>query len=728
MKKDFKKKIRFVMTVGNKEKISEELEKRSKNPTVKENKDELEKNFPDFKRKFEDYDNSEVYSQYMTNKTGKYLVYCINYAHMLEMIKQARQMFSKVNTNINITHMGKDLSPEAKKSLIKSFEEDNGKEGGLNLLFINKATMENFHVKDLDGVILFYSSKRTSLENDKLVNQAFDCCLDNGVVIQLANCIDTIGKVPTLKKMLNDENKFDIQFYESDSFEHVKRFRKATYSRKIDEKYKLKLMQEYKKETGEKVSVGKRYKGYYIGSWKNNLRQKDSNNELEIDSELRKEFEKEGILGDRQRRERTSDEDKYNLLMNFKKENPNEEIKLETVDKDGRPIGYYRAWLQTKFNTSHVNLTKKQIQDLRKKGILYLRSEEAKKLSQEFDIPESKIDTLLKQFGSLKRFIIAYKTGKTDNKGMKLNKRGIVLNSSELSIKQKQHYINLVNYIFGEGVLEDKSKFVIEKEIVEAIEKLDPKRKMIIERKFGLNGFEPQIFLKIAEEFGVSRQLINEKMIIARKKLSNTIKIYSIQDLIEEKEKLTQKLYDIENTDFESWKKRKLNFELSFLGIKDGTIENLNKYGYKTVGDMINVTREDLECIPWIGDKKIRQILREINIINNNLAPEQKENEDKRRKQKIELRLQDIDKKIEGFKEAYSYYMEQESITSKEQIIPPIMSKEKTSKLTSKKQEKQGMIQKIEELEEDISLQDEKSDRLHSILEISEETVNKEEN
>lgn len=728
MEKEFKKKIRFVMTVGNKEKILDELEKRSKNPTVKENKDELEKKFPEFKSKFEEYDNTDVYSEYMTNKTGKYLVYCVDYAHMLKTLKQARQMFSKVNPNINITHMGKGLRPEAKERLIKAFEEDSGKEGALNLFFINKATMENFQVKGLDGVILLYSSKRTSLENDKLVNQAFECCLDNGVVIQSANCIDTIGKMPTLKKMLKDENKFDIQFFESDSFEYAKKYRKATYSRKIDEKYKLKLMQEYRKETGRNVSVGKVYKGYYIGSWKNNLRQKDANNELDIESELRKEFEKEGILGDRQRRERTSDEDKYNLLIKFKKENPNEEIKVDAVDKDGNPIGYYRVWLQTKFNTKQVDLTKKQILDLRKKGILYLRSEEAKKMSQEFNISVAKIDKLLLEFGSIERFILAYKTGKTDNKRIKLNKIGVVLSGSKLSIKQKQNYINLINDIFGEGVLEDKSKFVIEEEIVEAIEKLDSKRKIIVEKRYGLNGHEPKVFLKIAEEFGVSRQLINEKMTIAKKKLSNSIKIYSINDLIKEKEELEEKLYEIENTDFEDWKKRKLNYELGFLGIKNGTVENLNKYGYKTVGDMINVTREDLECIPWIGDKKIRQILREINIINSNLDPEQKENEDSKRKEKIKLRLEDINKKIEGFKAAYSYYIEEESITSQDQIIPPTMPKKTQSRLESKKQERKEKLEKLEELQDDISLQKGKTDKLHNVLGISEEIIKNEEN
>ena len=78
MRKDLKKNIRFVMTVGDKEKILEELEKRSKNPTVKENREELEKSFPEFKSKFEKYDNLDVYEQYMTNKTGKYLISHVN--------------------------------------------------------------------------------------------------------------------------------------------------------------------------------------------------------------------------------------------------------------------------------------------------------------------------------------------------------------------------------------------------------------------------------------------------------------------------------------------------------------------------------------------------------------------------------------------------------------------------------------------------------------------------
>ena len=727
MENNLKNNIRFVMTVGDKEKILEELEKRSKNPTVKENKEELEKDFLKFKGKFEEYDNSDVYSEYMTNKTGKYLVYCRNYVHMLETIKQARQMFLKVNTNINIMHMGKGLSPVAKDALIRTFEEDGRKDGALNLLFINKASMENFHVEGLDGVILLYSSKRTSLENDKLVNQAFDCCLDKGVVIQAANCIDAIGKLPTLKKILQDDNRFDIQFFESDSFECAKKYRKSTYSRKVDEKYKLKLMQEYKTITGKKVSAGKSYKGYNIGSWKNNLRQKDSNNELEIDSELRKEFEREGILGERQRRERTSDIDKYNLLIKFKKENPNEEIKLETIDKDGNPIGNYRAWLQTKFNTKQKSdLSNKQIMDLRKKGILYLRSEEDKKLAQELNISEFKMDRLLIEFGTIKNFILAYKKGKTDCNGLQLNKRGLVLSKSEMTIHQKQKYINLINDIFGKDILDDGSKFVIEEEIIKAIENLDSKRKMIVEKKYGFNGLEPRNFLKIAEESSVSRQLINERMIKIKEKFLSEIKIYSIEDLIKEKERLNEKLSEIENTKFEEWKKRKLNYELSFLGIKEGTVENLNKYGYKTVGDMINVTAEELERIPWIGYKKTRQILKEIKTINTNLTLEQKENEDIKRKEKIKLRLEDIDEKIEGYETAYNYYIERESVAVEDEVIPPSMSKKTKSKLASKKQERQEKQEKVNDLKKDIRVQDEKSDKLHIVLGISEETKKKE--
>lgn len=728
MGKDLKKNIRFVMTVGDKEKILEELEKRSKNPTVKENREELEKSFPEFKSKFEKYDNSDVYEQYMINKTGKYLIYCIDYAHMSEMLRQARQIFSKVNSNISITYMGKGLNPEAKKSLIRSFEEDSGKPGALNLLFINKATMENFYVNGVDGVVLLYSSKRTSIENDKMVNQALDCCLDNGVIIQTVNNIDSMGKFPTLKKMLEEEDKFDIQFFETESFEHAKQYRKATYSRRIDEKYKLKLMQEYKKETGKNVSVGKVFKGYYIGSWKNNLRQKDANNQLNIETELRKEFEREGILGDRQRRERTSDLEKYNLLMKFVKENPEEKLKIETVDKEGNPIGKYRAWLQTKFNANEAELTKKQISDLRKNGLLYLPAEEANKISKEFNIPEGKVNILLREFGSIERFIIAYKTGKTDNKGMKLNKKGIILSSSELSIQQKQKYINLMEDVFGKDCLDDVSKFVIEDDIIEAIEKLDPKRKMIVERRFGLNGFDSRIFLDIAKELGVSRQLINEKMVIARRKLANSIKIYSINDLIQEREDLQKKLHQIKDTNLEDWKKEKLNYSVGFLKLTPKSVGRLNEVGYETVGDLLNITKEELENLPGFGYKKITQLLKMVEKINGSLTANKKEEEDKKRTERINLRLKTVNEKIEGYKKAYSFYIESESVTSQDGIILPTIDKNSKSRLENKKEEKQKKQEKINSLEENIRVQNEKTDKLHEILGIEEEIIKKEEN
>ena len=121
-------------------------------------------------------------------------------------------------------------------------------------------------------------------------------------------------------------------------------------------------------------------------------------------------------------------------------------------------------------------------------------------------------------------------------------------------------------------------------------------------------------------------------------------------------------------------------------------------------------------------------ILKQINIINTTLTPKQKENEDSKRKEKIKVKLEDIDRKIKGYKTAYDYYIEKESIVLDDEVIPPTMAKKTESKLASKKQEKQQKQQKVNDLKKDIRLQDETRDKLDSVLGISKQTIKKEEN
>lgn len=426
--KNNKKRIKFVATIGDKENIIRELEKRVEEPTIPENSEKLKKQLESFKKNFgsESYNNADVFSKYMSNKTGKYIVVCKTTEHMYQIIRKAHELFDKVNPNINVSYIGKRIFDSAKEEMIKKFEEQEDDGVSLNLLFLNKATTKHYNAYNLDGVILFTGAKNHTKRNLAIVNEALKSCKESGVTIQIVDSIDTISKYDTLQKCVNEEEQYIVDFGKSKSFTVTETFRSATYSKRIDENLKLKLMKQYKEETGKDITFKSEFNGYKIGSWKNNLRQEESNGRLDIDEELRKEFEKEGILGDRLRRIRTTDEDKYNLLLKFNEKNPDTEITTNTIDEKGIPIGEYRAWLQTKVNRKTSQLTPKQIAILKELGYLNLSSTEIKELSERFKLSEANIKNIIKEYKSIKKFISEYKKRKSK--------------SQKYKIKQKRNY------------------------------------------------------------------------------------------------------------------------------------------------------------------------------------------------------------------------------------------------------------------------------------------------
>lgn len=709
-----KKHIKFIATVGNKKNIIEELEKRAEKPTIPENSAELKQQLDGFKDRFNDenYHNSDVFAENMKNKTGKYIVVCMDTKHMYEMIRKTHELFDKVNTNINVSYIGSRMYESVQQEIIQSFDQLESDGKALNILFLNKATTRYYDAHNVDGVILFAYARYHTNRNLAIVEEALKSCKDNGLVIQVVDSIDTMSKYLTLQQRVNENGKYIVDFTKSDSFTVAENFRDATYSKKIDDNFKLKIMKEYKEKTGKNITIDTVYKGYYLGSWKSNLRQSYNNGELDMDDELIKKFEEEGILGDRLRRYHTSDLDKYNLLLQFNKENPDIEIKTDTVDGYGNPIGYYRGWLQVRVNKKTSNLSQKQISDLRKLGYLNLSPNEVKELSKEFKIPEIYIVNIIKEYRSIEKFIYKYKTGNVNPENMKLNKRGIVLSKNELTMKQKQAYITLVQDIYGKNALEKSGKFIIEEEILEAINKLPDKRKKIIIERYGLNGNEPKTYKEIGEEFNSSRQYAKNLEVTALKHLSKNISIYSKDELIKSKEKLTAKLEEVEEVSFDEWKKRKLSCDLKQLKLTETSIEKLNISGYYTIGDLVGISKEELSKIPGFGYRKVYDLMKSITSITSTMTPKKKQEEDRKTIQKLIDKLNPINEKLEAFKKAHDYYMNKENIFNQDEIIPPSIVGTTFSKLEQKKNEKASKQEILNSLVDEVRLQDKKTDKI----------------
>ena len=100
----------------------------------------------------------------------------------------------------------------------------------------------------------------------------------------------------------------------------------------------------------------------------------------------------------RRRRTKKTDQEKFDILVKYKKEHPDEDIKGDTVDENGDEIGKDRQYLQVAYNRGDVDLTEEQIKQLKDLGILNLSDKEKGKTAGEYGISKTLVKITIPQF------------------------------------------------------------------------------------------------------------------------------------------------------------------------------------------------------------------------------------------------------------------------------------------------------------------------------------------
>lgn len=279
-------------------------------------------------------------------------------------------------------------------------------------------------------------------------------------------------------------------------------------------------------------------------------------------------------------------------------------------------------------------------------------------------------------------------------------------------MNEKQKYLLLTEDIFGEDVLKDNSKFVVEEDINKAIESLSPKERIVILERYDPSSSKRKTYEKIALKLNLTgeriKQINNDTLI----KLKEILPIRDIGQEIKLTGELLRKMRTVENASFEQWQKEKLNFDIKFLDLTDDLIKKLKENGYITVADLSGVSEEELLKIRGVGVKKVNNILENISIISGRCTQESKDKELNDLKEKIKG-FTDI---IEGYYKAYDYYMYEEDIFNTQGIIPASIVPDENFILEKKKKDKINKENKLEELENETNKQDRKKEKLENIL------------
>ena len=253
---------------------------RSKNKAVK---DKAEQYLESLRRALEMADGMDViFDKHITDRTGKYIVFCSNIDHLREMQSNVASWFSKIDKEPRIyTAYSLDSSTEQEFDDFKKDESEH-----LKLLFCIDMLNEGVHVENISGVILFRPTVSPIIYKQQIGRALSASKTKNPIIFDIVNNIENLASIDTIQK----EMRLAISYYryrgESDyivneRFEVVDEVKDAKdLFNEIEDTLTASwsVMYQYAKEYYEQfgnLNVPNRYKtieGYSLGRWVNTQR------------------------------------------------------------------------------------------------------------------------------------------------------------------------------------------------------------------------------------------------------------------------------------------------------------------------------------------------------------------------------------------------------------------------------------------------------------------------
>ena len=142
---------KYILSVLSYQKDLVKYEKRARATRSKVVRDSAEKYLEALRRALEKAEGLDiVFKKHITEKNGKYIVFCANYEHMQEMIGMVPEWFAEIDENPHI-YSAYSSDPETSQAFA-DFKADTSNH--LKLLFCIDMLNEGIHVDDISGVVL----------------------------------------------------------------------------------------------------------------------------------------------------------------------------------------------------------------------------------------------------------------------------------------------------------------------------------------------------------------------------------------------------------------------------------------------------------------------------------------------------------------------------------------------------------------------------------------------
>ena len=172
--------------------------KRAKNKAVR---DAAEEYLEALRRALDKVDGLEdIFDRHMTERTGKYIVFCANYEHLCEMQKHT-EWFEKVDKNPHIYTVYTE-DPSASKSF-QAFKDDRDNTH-LRLLYAIDALNEGIHLDDISGVILLRPTVSPIIYKQQIGRALAAGKKKEPVIFDIVNNIENLYSIDSLEREMQN--------------------------------------------------------------------------------------------------------------------------------------------------------------------------------------------------------------------------------------------------------------------------------------------------------------------------------------------------------------------------------------------------------------------------------------------------------------------------------------------------------------------------------------------
>lgn len=289
-----------------------------------------------------------IFDRHMTERTGKYVVFCANYEHLCEM-KSHTEWFAKVDANPHVYTVYTE-DPTASKSF-QAFKEDSDTTH-LRLLYAIDALNEGIHLDDISGVILLRPTVSPIIYKQQIGRALAAGKSRVPVIFDIVNNIDNLYSIDSIEQeMWNVTMYFRSAGLEkeivNDHFRVVDEIRDC---RELFEKLNdtltasWEVMFEYAKAyfaAHGHLDVQRRYTtadGYSLGNWIATQR-RVYNGELpgKLSEDKIRQLNSIGMRWDS--KSEITWKQGYDRLLKYKEEHGNLDIPSKYITEDGFPLG-----------------------------------------------------------------------------------------------------------------------------------------------------------------------------------------------------------------------------------------------------------------------------------------------------------------------------------------------------------------------------------------------------